>query len=118
VEQADGFALNVANFETTETSVTYGTQLSDALAGKHFVIDTSRNGAGPPPADAADTKQGHPTWCNPETARLGASPTSDTGVPRLDAMLWVKQPGDSDGECRGAPPAGTWWPSYALQLVG
>jgi endoglucanase len=36
----------------------------------------------------------------------------------VDAYLWVKQPGASDGTCRaGAPPAGHWWPEYALQLV-
>jgi endoglucanase len=36
----------------------------------------------------------------------------------VDAYLWVKQPGDSDGQCRtGAPAAGAWWADYALALA-
>ncbi|MYR13850.1 endoglucanase, partial [Streptomyces sp. SID724] len=44
-------------------------------------------------------------------------PTTDTGDDRLDAYLWIKRPGDSDGTCRGGPPAGDWWPEYALGLA-
>ena len=63
-------------------------------------------------------KEGHRTWCNPAHAHIGTAPTTDTGVLGLDALMWVKQPGDSDGSCHaGAPEAGTWWPSYALKLV-
>ena len=37
----------------------------------------------------------------------------------LFALLWIKTPGESDGDCgRGDPSAGTWWPGYALSLVG
>lgn len=115
---SDGFALNVANFEPTQATVTYGQRLSALVDGAHFVIDTSRNGAGAPPASQAEREAGHQTWCNPPTARLGAPPTTSTGVAGLDARLWVKQPGDSDGPCRpGAPFAGRWWPRYALQLA-
>ncbi|MCW2873942.1 glycoside hydrolase family 6 protein, partial [Actinacidiphila oryziradicis] len=35
----------------------------------------------------------------------------------VDAYLWVKRPGESDGSCRGAPPAGQWWSDYALRLA-
>lgn len=117
IEQADGFALNVSNFETTQRSVAYGTRLSEQLGGAHFVIDTSRNGNGPmaPAAGSAD----HSSWCNPPGRRLGAPPTTETGSPLVDALLWVKQPGDSDGACgAGAPPAGHWWPRLALDLLG
>ncbi len=118
VEQADGFALNVSNFETTERSVAYGRRLSALLGGAHFVVDTSRNGAGPPQeAASGDGEQG--AWCNPPGRRLGAAPTTDTGDDLVDAWLWVKQPGDSDGTCLpGAPAAGTWWPAYASELLG
>ncbi|MDR7278204.1 glycoside hydrolase family 6 protein [Catenuloplanes atrovinosus] len=113
IDRAAGFALNVSNFETTEASVAYGTRLSEALGGAHFVIDTSRNGNGPHRAT------GVARWCNPPGRAIGASPTTDTGVPRLDALLWVKRPGESDGECdRGDPPAGAWFPEYALSLSG
>ncbi|SCE59467.1 endoglucanase [Streptomyces sp. Termitarium-T10T-6] len=47
----------------------------------------------------------------------GTPPTTDTGDERLDAYLWIKRPGDSDGTCRGGPPAGDWWPEYALGLA-
>jgi len=35
----------------------------------------------------------------------------------VDAFLWIKIPGESDGTCQGCPPAGTWWPAYALGLA-
>lgn len=108
VAQADGFALNVSNFHTDAASVAYGTRLSQALDGAHFVVDSSRNGNGPPPDGA---------WCNPPGRALGRAPTAATGEPLVDAFLWVKRPGESDGPCLGGPPAGRWWPSYALDLV-
>ena len=35
----------------------------------------------------------------------------------LDALLWVKLPGESDGTCNGGPAAGAWFPSMALELA-
>jgi endoglucanase len=117
VRRADGFALNVSNFETTERSVRYGDELSARLGGAHYVVDTSRNGAGAPVAETATGS--HRAWCNPVGRRVGTAPTVRTGHRLVDAFLWVKQPGDSDGTCRdGAPPAGQWWPSYATELLG
>ena len=99
---------------------------------KHFVVDTSRNGQGPwtPPAGVYPDPQ---DWCNPPDRGLGLRPTADTGIALLDAYLWVKIPGESDGECtRGLgpagetidpewglidPPAGAWFPEMALQLA-
>ncbi|MFT9475112.1 glycoside hydrolase family 6 protein [Streptomyces sp. Mo3] len=96
---------------------------------KHFVTDTSRNGQGPwaPRAGAhADTQ----SWCNPPARGLGRRPTTRTGDALLDAALWVKTPGESDGRClrgtdgpldpvRGTvnPDAGEWFPEQALELV-
>jgi endoglucanase len=98
----------------------------------HFVIDTSRNGVGPwqPPAGLYPDAQ---DWCNPPDRGAGLRPTLDTGVSLLDAYLWVKIPGESDGECtRGLGPGGTtvdpewgridpaagqWFPEMALDLV-
>lgn len=117
VDEADGFALNVSNFETTETSAAYGEQLSERLDGARYVIDTSRNGAGPP---AGSGTGDHSSWCNPDEARLGEPPHTepasiDPALDKVDALLWVKQPGDSDGECgAGQPPAGT----FDLELAG
>ncbi len=114
INAADGFALNVSNFFRTDRVIEYGRALSRRLGGAHFVVDTSRNGNGPSFHD----DPGGPKWCNPPGRAIGRSPTTRTGQRKVDASLWVKQPGASDGSCRaGAPPAGHWWPQYALQLV-
>jgi endoglucanase len=110
IGRADGFALNVANFQTLDDSAAYGRELSAHLDGAHFVIDTSRNGQGP-------YEGGGESWCNPPGRGLGTPPTSGTGDPLIDAYLWIKRPGESDGECRGGPAAGEWWPEYALGLA-
>ncbi|WP_081448766.1 glycoside hydrolase family 6 protein [Geodermatophilus obscurus] len=106
VTAADGFALNVSNFQTTASNVAYGHQVSSLLGGAHFVVDTSRNGNGP----GSD-------WCNPPGRALGERPTAQTGQPRVDAFLWVKRPGESDGTCNGGPAPGTFWDAYAIGLV-
>ncbi len=116
VERAAGFALNVANYQTTAASAGYGERIGTLLGGKHFVIDTSRNGAGPYDASGASVQA---EWCNPPGREIGAAPTTDTGIAGVDAFLWVKQPGDSDGTCGpGQPPAGSWWLERALALAG
>ncbi|WP_316743128.1 glycoside hydrolase family 6 protein [Streptomyces sp. MK7] len=112
VGPADGFAVNVSNFYSTPDSLAYGKQLSAAAGGKHFVIDTSRNGNGPYTGGDPDER-----WCNPPGRALGESPTTRTADPLVDAYLWVKRPGESDGECKGGPKAGQWWASYALALA-
>ena len=106
IDQANGFSLNVSNFQTTQSNVAYGEKLSRLTGGKHFVIDTSRNGV------ATNSKE----WCNPRGRALGLAPTTNTGHPLVDAFLWVKAPGESDGTCGGGPRAGTWWSTYALEL--
>ncbi|SHK04945.1 endoglucanase [Pseudonocardia thermophila] len=108
VDRAAGFSLNVSYFASTEANVEYGTAISALLGGTHFVIDTSRNGA-------PDEPDG---WCNPPGRRIGEPPTLDPGIPLVDALLWIKRPGESDGDCGGAPPAGQWYEEYALGLVG
>lgn len=177
VERADGFFLNVSNYETTERQQKFGTWISDCInlsvnswwqpewcasqyypanpadfstwgltdaaydqayadtgvvrdpaTQAHFVVDTSRNGVGPwTPAETYPDPQ---VWCNPLDRGLGLRPTTDTGDALIDAYLWVKVPGESDGEClRGTagptdpardlvdPPAGAWFPEMARELV-
>ncbi|MFI1165282.1 glycoside hydrolase family 6 protein [Streptomyces sp. NPDC020801] len=112
VGQADGFAVNVSNFYSTQDSITYGRQLSAKTGGKHFVVDTSRNGNGPyTDGDPAER------WCNPPGRALGEPPATRTADPLADAYLWVKRPGESDGTCKGGPKAGDWWADYALKLA-
>ncbi|WP_306334659.1 glycoside hydrolase family 6 protein [Streptomyces sp. KL118A] len=111
VAEADGFSLNVSNFQSDGAIKAYGRTLSATVGGKHFVMDTSRNGRGPLAGDRQDA------WCNPPGRGLGTPPTDRTGDPLVDAVLWIKRPGDSDGPCRGGPAAGQWWPDYALGLA-
>ncbi|HET9170546.1 MAG TPA: glycoside hydrolase family 6 protein [Actinospica sp.] len=166
VSRAQGFFLNVSNYQTDTASDTYGTWVSDcvamatdpanwaygkeadcasqyypatvddpstwalttawyqqnmdgAVASTHFVVDTSRNGQGPnsmqayaaapydqPASVVATLFAGN--WCNPANAGLGVRPTANTGVPLLDANLWVKTPGQSDGQCDAAGGVRAW----------
>jgi endoglucanase len=166
VQQAQGFYLNVSNYQADPNLVDYGTWISDciamvtdpsnafynnpagcasqyypatesdfstwglttqwyaqnmggAVAATHFVIDTSRNGDGPnsmqqyasapydQPASVIGTLAGG-NWCNPPASGLGLKPTASTGVPLLDAYLWVKTPGESDGQCDAAGGVRAW----------
>ncbi|MDT0613450.1 glycoside hydrolase family 6 protein [Streptomyces lancefieldiae] len=107
-ESSDGVFSNVSNFHDTADEVAYDRAVLDALggpAGLGAVIDTSRNGNGAPPDGE---------WCDPAGRKLGRAPTLSTGLGRIDAYLWVKLPGESDG-CKGAP--GTFTPSYAYDLA-
>jgi endoglucanase len=108
IAAANGFSLNVSNFHTTAQEEAYGNALSSLVGGKHFVIDTSRNGAGAAPGGA---------WCNPPGRALGALPGSAGHGARVDALLWIKRPGESDGTCNGGPSAGGFWPAYAAGLA-
>ena len=105
VAGADGFSLNVSNYIDNAANIAFGERVSRLLGGKHFIIDTSRNGLG-------STSQ----WCNPRGQALGVAPTTNTGHPLVDAFLWIKQPGESDGTCQGGPKAGSWWTDIALEL--
>jgi endoglucanase len=102
-------------------AVTAGIQslMGDAVATTRFVVDTSRNGQGPLKAAAyAQTPYNQPStvissiaagsWCNPPGAGSGLPPSAHTNVPLLDAYLWIKVPGESDGNCDIAGGARAW----------
>ncbi|TCC20344.1 glycoside hydrolase family 6 protein [Kribbella speibonae] len=102
-----GFALNTANYFTTEQSVTRGTEILQALGGgTHYVIDTSRNGNG---SDGSS--------CNPPARKLG-TPPARTAAP-VDLHLWLRTPGESDGPCGLTPdlPTRTFSPVLAHHLI-
>jgi endoglucanase len=114
VEHASGFSLNTSNYRTTEESVAYGKEISALVGGKHFIVDTSRNGAGPYEGAKNITEM----WCNPPGRKIGRPPTTETGEPLCDGFLWLKRPGESDGECeRGEPKAGVFWLEQALEYA-
>ncbi|MFD4757302.1 glycoside hydrolase family 6 protein [Streptomyces sp. NPDC058426] len=104
----DGIFTNVSHFHRTADETAYARAVLDALGGPPglgAVVDTSRNGNGAPPGGA---------WCDPAGRALGTPPTLRTGQARIDAYLWVKLPGESDG-CTAAP--GTFSPEAAYALV-
>ncbi|MGY1858217.1 glycoside hydrolase family 6 protein [Modestobacter sp. SYSU DS0290] len=130
-EWSDTAADPTAN--TAGVTSRYASVLGGAQPTEHFVLDTSRNGQGPwaPPAGTYPDPQ---TWCNPPGRGLGETPRAvpDEEFPLLDAYLWVKTPGQSDGQCnRGIagsttdpewggivdPAAGAWFPEQALELA-
>ncbi|KAH9106262.1 hypothetical protein LEN26_014601 [Aphanomyces euteiches] len=108
-----GIAINTSNFRTTSEltqlchafvdagTAQYGTSGHDGallpvklmnFQGYNWtcVFDTARNYRGPAPDDE---------WCNPSTAAIGVPPTDQTGIRAVDYFLWLKPPGESDGEC-------------------
>ncbi len=189
VSRAQGFFLNVSNYQFTANLVQYGTWVSQCIASgsyggscpnqywnggpatgwsgtalspyavwtdgasdlalntaginsryatypagtTHFVIDTSRNGQGPWDYSGSYLNAGTAQdWCNPPGRGLGVTPTTNTGNALVDAYLWVKVPGESDGSCNRSvsgsttdpewggivdPAAGAWFPQQALQLA-
>lgn len=82
-------------------------------AGCGILIGTSRNGWGGPnrptqvstSTDATryvyesrlDRRLVRINWCNQQGAGIGVRPTADTGIAGVDAFVWVKPPGESDG---------------------
>lgn len=110
VASAQGFSLNVSNYRGDSESKAYGVAVGQALqamAGlsKSFVVDTSRNGAGP------NGKQ----WCDAAGRKLGQLPRIHGVGSQPEMTLWIKAPGESDG-CAG--PAGSFMPDLAYQLIG
>ncbi|GEA79993.1 glycoside hydrolase family 6 protein [Cellulomonas uda] len=101
-----GFALNTSNYQTTADERAYGEQVAAQLDGLGFVVDTSRNGNG-----------SNGEWCNARGRALGEAPRLVDDGTALDALLWVKSPGESDGTCNGGPAAGQWWQEIALELA-
>ncbi|MCL8250630.1 glycoside hydrolase family 6 protein [Aeromicrobium fastidiosum] len=112
ITSARGFSTNVANFRSTADEVAYGNEVvaqltAQGVRGKKFVVETARNGAATAAGD----------FCNPVGARVGSKPRM-VRQGSLDAYLWVKHPGESDGPCNGGPNAGSWWAAGALALLG
>lgn len=124
-----------ASANTAGVSSRYASILGGVQPTAHFVIDTSRNGQGPWTPAAGTSYPDPQTWCNPPGRGLGARPQAEpqpTAFPLLDAYLWIKTPGQSDGQCnRGIsgsstdpewggttdPAAGAWFPQQALELA-
>ena len=68
--------------------------------GTSTVIDTFVN------ESKIDLRNSSGQWCNQENAGIGELPTTNTGysstLPNLQAFVWVKPPGESDGTYPGS----------------
>eukprot|EP01112_Ceratiomyxa_fruticulosa_P005984 TRINITY_DN1677_c0_g1_i9.p1 TRINITY_DN1677_c0_g1~~TRINITY_DN1677_c0_g1_i9.p1 ORF type:complete len:625 (+),score=143.63 TRINITY_DN1677_c0_g1_i9:270-2144(+) len=149
-----GFVTNVANYQTLGSlsstadpcglSSQYNFAIDEAhyinllttkfnalgFTNKGYLTDTSRNGA-------PESRSSCSNWCNIKNAGLGIRPTTDTsstGLNNIDAFIWAKTPGESDGtsdanaprfdyhctsvdSLSNAPQAGNWFPAQFLMLV-
>lgn len=118
-DQADDPAAWAETAAWYKAHVDAVTESREMPALPHFVIDTSRNGRGPllierygkppynqPPAVLAGLGNG--AWCNPPELGVGHRPTTDTSVPLVDAYVWIKTVGESDGSCDIAGGVRAW----------
>ncbi|MER8002364.1 glycoside hydrolase family 6 protein [Streptomyces sp. NPDC095613] len=110
LRQAHGFSLNISNYFTTAENTAYGNAVNSELNARYgytkpFVVDTSRNGNG------SDGQ-----WCNPSGRRIG-TPTRLGGGAEM--LLWVKTPGESDGNCGvgAGSTAGQFLPEVAYKMI-
>jgi endoglucanase len=122
----------IQSLNTVGTDSNYAGMLGSTVPTTHFVIDTSRDGLGPnamqgyvatpfdQPSNVISSLQGG-NWCNPPGSGVGMRPTANTasavnsldsylpaGTSLLDAYLWVKPPGQSDGQCDIAGGVRNW----------
>lgn len=118
---SSGFCLNGANpdheccqdpcglgaeFNPCHSELNYAVALTEAMSSAisgfepKVVIDTGRNGQSPRSSCA--------NWCNARGAGSGKIPTTDTAAPEVvDAYMWLKTPGESDGCTNELPGGGT-----------
>lgn len=114
IDSARGISVNIASFVATQNTVVWSQRLVRMIGGnKGVAIDTSRNGKGVPDSTVTGTAR----WCNPSGRGIGQQPTTNVLTPHIDAYIWGKTIGESDGECFGNPPAGVFVPSLALELA-
>ncbi|KAK4247850.1 glycoside hydrolase [Corynascus novoguineensis] len=125
-----GFVTNVSNYNPfnavvrenfTEWSNSwdeshYASSLAPFLEQEglpaHFIVDQGR-------VALPGAREEWGEWCNVEPAGFGPAPTTRVNNTVVDALVWVKPGGESDGQCgmAGAPRAGQWFDEYAQMLV-
>jgi cellulose 1,4-beta-cellobiosidase len=125
-----GFSTNVSNYNPFNATIRenytewshswdeshYASSLAPHLKANglpaHFITDQGRVAL--PGARAA-----WGDWCNVAPAGLGHPYTTETGNEFVDALVWIKPGGESDGACGmdGAPGAGLWFEKYTEMLI-
>ncbi|EGY22584.1 hypothetical protein VD0002_g4491 [Verticillium dahliae] len=125
-----GYTTNVSNYNPFHAEVredytewspswdenNYSRSLAPLLAEEglptNFIIDQSR-------VHRPGAREEWGEWCNVWPSGLGPTPTSDVDSPYVDSLVWVKPPGESDGQCGkpGAPRAGAFFNEYMRMLI-
>ena len=105
---SDGIFSNVSNFHRTADEIAYDRGSSTPSAARRAWAPSST------PAATATAPRPTASGATPRAASSAGRRPCSTGEARIDAYLWVKLPGESDG-CKGTP--GTFTPSYAYDLA-
>ncbi|KAK0672371.1 family 6 putative glycoside hydrolase [Cercophora samala] len=125
-----GFATNVSNYNPLHAVVrenytewsnswdesNYATSLAPHLEERglpaHFIVDQGR-------VALPGARKEWGEWCNVAPSGFGPAPSTNTNNTVVDAIVWIKPGGESDGECGyiNAPRAGHWHDEFAQQLV-
>jgi cellulose 1,4-beta-cellobiosidase len=125
-----GFATNVSNYNPFNATVRenytewsnswdeshYATSLAPFLEEEglpaNFIVDQGR-------VHLPGAREEWGEWCNVHPTGFGPAPTTNTENPVVDALVWIKPGGESDGQCgfEGAPRAGEWHDEYVQMLV-
>ncbi|DAZ96229.1 TPA: hypothetical protein N0F65_012591 [Lagenidium giganteum] len=103
-----GIVLNTSNYrQTKEMSEVCAAFKKDLGKDLKCVVDTSRNGNGAPGDE----------WCNAKNTAIGQPPSKPSGFDNVAYNLYVKPPGESDGECTNRnETAGQFFKEHFTQL--
>ncbi|PKQ27074.1 MAG: hypothetical protein CVT64_01100 [Actinobacteria bacterium HGW-Actinobacteria-4] len=111
LSRVDGLLLGVGGYDLVEVERERGDAILDILADQRhthlsYIIDTARTGNG----TAGDET------CNARGQAIGKAPRL-VGDGRLEAYVWVKRPGESDGPCNTTVGEGEFAPDLAMELA-
>ena len=115
VNKIEGFFTNDTHNQWTSNEIRWATKVAKGTHGAHFIVNTASNGRGPK-LNPHPTTQGVEDLCNPPGRGLGPELNTNPGIPYVDALMWTHPPGNSSG-CGGGPPAGVFFPAYAIGLA-
>jgi endoglucanase len=116
IRKIQGFFTNDTHINWAINEIKWGEQISRMTHGAHFVVNTAQDGNGPL-LNKHPGQEGVEDLCNPPGRGLGPKPTTTTGFPPVDALLWTAVPGNSSGPCEGGPASGVFWAARAIQLA-
>lgn len=87
-----GITINTSNYRSNSelSKLCHTFRMIQGNDPFHCTIDTSRNYNGP---------SNQNEWCNYKQAGIGQLPTDQTNDSSIDYYIWIKAPGESDGQC-------------------